>query len=219
MIENKLKQHFKTFLATNGFRIVQEFFKSSPDFIVEKEGVNIAVELKGTVRSSELQKALAQLLFAKMNHGIENLWLIIGEIPAELSKDWIKLLLEHNIKVFILTAENKLTEISQKTFKSRVIFRPPLTNSIISEVEGLEIDIKIRRLLKEHKNGLSLDEIFNLTGINREIIMQRLEVSKTNGPKSSMLRKEVAIEGDRISLYHNLNNPYTYMQSIIDRQH
>lgn len=99
--ENEFKKRFKTYIEEKGFRIVKEITNNPPDLIIEKDGELICVELKVSRGQALLGNALYQLLFARYTFKTKKLWLVISKLPTVMSRDWIKLLWNYRISIFL----------------------------------------------------------------------------------------------------------------------
>lgn len=118
MQEAELEIKFISFAAKEGF-LIRKMLGSSPDLILEKEGKKIAVELKGSRKTTVLPVALGQLMFAKAKLGTEELWLVTSRHPVSFKREWIDFFFELGIKIwffdeskgFILVTPEKLQEL------------------------------------------------------------------------------------------------------------
>ena len=108
--ESLLRDKFEKIAEKHGFKIVMRLFKTSPDFIIEKDGKGIGVELKSIVSASSLEKAVGQLLFAKTYYNLQEIWLVIPPVQT-FPKNWSDVFRFQGIKILILDGDN-LTNIN-----------------------------------------------------------------------------------------------------------
>jgi len=101
--EMSLRSIFERVVEKQGFKIVKRLTQAPPDFIIEKNGKSIGVELKLTSDTASLEKGMGQLLFAKTFYNLQELWLVFPHQYKPLSNDWLKTLKLQGIKLFILS--------------------------------------------------------------------------------------------------------------------
>jgi hypothetical protein len=102
--EALMSDNFVLLAKKIGINIINRPGKSSPDFLVEKEGKNIGVELKFDTGSASMQKALGQLLFAKSAYNLDELWLVLPE-SQKPQKEWMSLFRIQGIKIMLLSSD------------------------------------------------------------------------------------------------------------------
>ncbi|OGI14620.1 hypothetical protein A3K63_03730 [Candidatus Micrarchaeota archaeon RBG_16_49_10] len=100
--EALMSDNFELLAKNIGINIINRPGKSSPDFLVEKGGKNIGIELKFDVGSASMQKALGQLLFAKNTYNLDELWLLLPE-SLRPQKEWMGLFRSQGIKVMLMS--------------------------------------------------------------------------------------------------------------------
>lgn len=113
--ERWLSERFKETIQNNGFKILSELSKESPDFIISANGKRIGAELKGDAGSNSLATAIGQLLFGKTVFNVDELWLVIPsltDISPSISKEWFDTFKSSGIRIFSLQ-DNSLVEIKE----------------------------------------------------------------------------------------------------------
>lgn len=182
MRESELKEKFKLYVENRGYTVCSECLTSSPDLIIEKDDVKIAVETKGSRKTSIFGPALGQLLFAKTKQKIDELWLILPKAPSTMSLDWIRLLWSYRITIFFYS-NDEFIKLTRDLVRSDIRSFP-------------EIDEEILNLLKNYPNGLSQLEIIKKLGLEKD----SLEGHIINNRRHSILRDKITIENDKIKL-------------------
>jgi len=100
-----LRDKFEKIAEKQGFKILMRLFKTSPDFIIEKDGKGIGVELKSIISASSLEKAVGQLLFAKTYYNLQEIWLVIPPVQT-FPENWLDVFRYQGIKILILDDDN-----------------------------------------------------------------------------------------------------------------
>ena len=111
---NIFEEEVKNILQSKGFNI-----KNKPkyvDLIIEKQGIKIAVEIKGeNDLTSMLPKAFGQLIAAKHIYKPRELWLILKTKDLH-NPTYFKILTENEIRIFTIENTN-IVEIKSMTPK------------------------------------------------------------------------------------------------------
>lgn len=184
--ERALRNSFRRALLDRGYEIVKEFESGSPDLLIKKSGVLIAAELK---RKIDFSKAFGQLVYAKSRYNVQEMWLVLGEVPAKSSYVWLEIMMKEGIKVYIMEANNLV--ILQDS-----MLKEPLKR------EFEEIDNEIESLLRQFPSGLTKSEISMKLETDMETVQNHVKAA-VEGDIASSLKEKIRLDGNRIILKIN----------------
>lgn len=108
--ESYFRSKFMSVIEKEGFKLLKQLSQTSPDFIIEKDGKNIGIELKLGTDAPSLQKALGQLIFAKSFYNLKEIWLVTPLQARVFPEDWLKIFKSNSIKILMLE-NDMLTEL------------------------------------------------------------------------------------------------------------
>ena len=187
MKESYLKEKFKEYIVSQGYRIEKEIETPPPDMILTKEDKIIAVEIKGFRNSSNFSSALGELLFARFNYKeVSEMWLVIGKTPSRASKKWLECLWSNGIKIYT-TINNKFEILTPEKF---------LKISERAKRSFEEIEESILALLKENPGGISIEAIAKSLNLEKQQTIDHL----TGRLSRSMFKGKVVFEGETVKL-------------------
>ncbi len=189
MKEFQLQEKFKKFIEDKGFKVIREFCNKPPDLIIERNGKKIAVEIKTLTNSSKFSTALGQLIFAKIHHKVDELWLVLPDRPSVFSREWVEVFLKLGIVIFCLDRDNTtfttLDSLDSLKLDPR---RLPFHHSVRRMQERIR---KMERIIQERKE-VDLLELSRILGVSLDTI--RLHIRK-GFPR---VKGKMIIEGNKV---------------------
>ena len=166
--------------------------------VLEKNGIRICVELKDSLTSNKIAKAIGQLMFSKVVHSPEKTWVVVPPLNRKVAKHWLDVLQRNEIELFVFD-QNKLSKVDVDFLESNTRQMLKLDRrSRNRATRCIEIDNMIYRLLKNYRDGLSVGEIAEKIGVCRETVKAHIHGNIGKISKYCILRDEIAIENGKI---------------------
>jgi len=189
MNESYVKEKFKEFITSQGYRIEREFTTSSPDLLLNKDGKLIAVEIKGSRSTSNYALALGQLIFAIFNFkGISEAWLVLGKTPTRVSEKWLECLWCHGIKIYLMM-QNRFELLTPERFRK-----------FITRRSFEEIEENILTLLRENPSGITIEDITRMLNLEKQQVIDHVSGRLTR----SLLKGKIIFDGNFVKIKDNL---------------
>lgn len=107
--ERALAFSFEGLIGGLGYKIIEKNAQKTPDYVLEKEGKKIGVELKISANINSIQMGIGQLLVAKNNKSLDEMWLVFPNL--KISEDLLGTIKSMGMNAYLIK-EGQLVEAS-----------------------------------------------------------------------------------------------------------